>query len=534
MKNILSLLKMQIDNKTDILKAASPKTMIPAVLKAVLILGLGTLAVSFGLSRVFNLGFAINAELLGIILVVTQLLSLVFAVGNVINTLYLCKDNEMLICLPVTPNQLFVSKLLLIYIKEIAANAMITLPIFITLGTFARLGVSYYLSLVILTLLLPVFPIAIAAFVSLPIMWVIRFLKKHTFLSIVVIFGLVCTCLWGYLSLIGNIAGEFNIVEKQYETVLKTNEFIQTVGNKIPLYFPLGRAMLSSNEWYVFPIFIALCVVVAAVAILFTRRLFFKIAMSSIENTVKVKPKMKKFKGRSRFASLFQKELFCVFRSSAEIFEYFLFTILMPFIVFSYDKLLMTVATNNSAGPKMIAGAHVMVVAILAMLSNISSASAVSRDGGNFHTSKIIPVDFFTQMLVKFSFNGVFTVGAIIITAIISMFFYPTWEILLGSVAVAMAAIGHIAYCISCDVKNPTISAQGDEEASTVSKSTTKCLIVGLLIGFIMGMVVMLMSGVENKLLPYLVIIIGAFIYMLNRVVNLILRINHNYDKIEM
>ena len=125
MKNILSLLKMQIDNKTNILKAASPKTMIPAILKAVLILGIGTFAVSFGLSRVYNsLRFAINAELFGIVLLVTQLLSLAFAIGNVINTLYLCKDNEMLICLPVTPNQLFVSKLLLIYLKEIAANAV--------------------------------------------------------------------------------------------------------------------------------------------------------------------------------------------------------------------------------------------------------------------------------------------------------------------------------------------------------------------------------------------------------------------------
>lgn len=535
MKKILSLLRMQIDNKTNILKTASPKTMIPAVVKALVILGLGTFIVSFGLSRVYNnIRFAINAELFGIVLLVTQLVSLVFAVGNVINTLYLCKDNELLICLPVTPNQLFISKILLIYLKEIAANAMITLPIFITLGTFARFGAFYYLSLVILTLLLPILPIAVAAFVSLPIMWVIKFLKKHTFLSIVVIFGLICACLWGYMSLIGNIAGEINIVERSYEIILEFNAFVDSVGNKILVYYQLGRAMINLDEWYFFPIFVAVCGAVATVAILFTRRLFFKIAMSSLENTVKAKPKLKEFKRRSQFGSLFQKELFCVFRSTSEIFEYFLFTIIMPFIVFSYDKLLMTVAVNNSVGPRMIAGAHVMVVAILAMLSNISSASAVSRDGGNFHTSKTIPVNFFTQMFVKFSFNVVFTIGAILVTAIISVFFYPAWQIILGSIAVAMAAVGHIAYCISCDIKNPTISAQGDEAASTVSKSTTKCLVAGMLIGFIMGFVVMLMSGVENKLLPYFIIIGGAFIYMLNRVVNLVLRINHNYDKIEM
>lgn len=533
MKNVWYLLKMQLDNKTNLLKMASPKVMFPALVKALTILAIAVGVVIFGLSRIFNLGFAINAELFGLVLLVTQLLSLVFAVGNVINTLYLSKDNEMLVCLPVTPDQLFVSKLLMIYIREIAVNGLITLPIFITLGVFSGAGVCFYLSLPLFVLLLPVFPIVIAAFLSIPVMWIIKFLKKHTFLSIIVVFGLISVCLWGYLSAIGSIASEFNIADKQIETVLETNKVIATVGNKIPLYYQLGQAMTTFKMWYWFPIFIALCAAVSVIAVLFTRGLFFKVAMSSLENTVKVKAKVKKFKKRSPFVSLFQKEIFCVFRSSTEVFEYFLFTILMPFIVFSYDKLLMSI-TVNQAGINMIAGAHVMVVAMMAMLSNISSASAVSRDGGNFHTSKTIPVDFFTQMMVKFSFNAVFTVCAIILTAVVSVFIYPAWQIVLGSVAVAMAAIGHIAYSISSDIKNPTISAVGDEDSSTVSKSTTKCLVLGLIIGFILGMIVILMSAVENQILPYLIIIGLSFLFMVNRIVDLVLRINYNYDKIEM
>ena len=524
---------MQLDNKTNLLKMTSPKVMIPALSKALAILAIAVGVVIFGLSRIFNLGFAINAELLGLVLLVTQLLSLVFAVGNVINTLYLSKDNEMLICLPVTPDQLFVSKLLMIYIREIAVNALITLPIFITLGVFSGPDICYYLSLPLFVLLMPVFPIVVAAFLSIPVMWIIKFLKKHTFLSIVVVFGLISACLWVYISAIGSIASEFNIADKQIETVLEINKVIASVGSKIPLYFQLGQAMLSFKMWYWFPIFMVVCAVVSVVAVLFTRRLFFKVAMSSLENTIKIKARVKKFKKRSRFVTLFRKETFCVFRSSTEVFEYFLFTILMPFIVFSYDRLLMTI-TVNQAGINMIAGAHVMVVAMMAMLSNISSASAVSRDGSNFHTSKTIPVNFFTQMMVKFSFNAVFTVGAIILTALVSVFIYPAWQIALGSLAVAMAAVGHIAYSISSDIKNPTISAVGDEESSTVSKSTTKCLVVGLAIGFVLGMIVILMSSVQNEVLPYLIIIGLSFLYMVNRIVDLVLRINYNYDKIEM
>ena len=533
MNTLLSLLKFQIDNKTDLLKASSPKAMIKAILRVVVLLSLITYGVGFALSKVLVLGFLVTPELLGLVLLITQAISLVFATATVINTLYLARDNELLICLPITPNQLFVSKLLVIYLKELAVNAMISVPLLLTLSYSAGAGLSYYLSIPILLLLLPIFPIVIAAFISMPIMAIIRFLQKHTLLSIVVVFSIIAGLLFLYLTFIGSIASEFKIASEQFETVRKINVAISEIGKYIIVYFQLATAMFSFSSWYYYAFYLLACTVVSILAILFTRHVFFKLAMTSLENTVKAKGKVKQFKKRSIFATLFQKEMFCVFRSFSEVFEYFLFTILMPFIVISYDKLLMTI-TVNQAGINMIAGAHVMVVAILAMLSNISSASAISRDGGNFHTSKIIPVGFLHQILVKLAFNAVFTFAAILITAAISILIYPVWQVLLGSLAVAMAAIGHIAYCIDADVKNPTINLQGNEEASTVSKSTPKALIYGLAIGFALGLIVIMMSTLENQLIPYLVILALSFIFMVYRVYTMILRVNLCYEKIEM
>lgn len=533
MKTIFKLLKLQIDNKTDLLKTARPKTMAAAIGKVLLLLALLTFGVSLALSKVFNVGFNINAELVSVVLLVTQLLSVVFAIGSVINTLYLCNDNEMLFCLPITPNQLFISKLLMIYLRELAVNSAILAPILLTLGSFSSFGVSFYLSIPVLLLLLPVFPIVIAAFLSVPIMGIIRFLKRHTLISILVIFGLVATVLWGYVTLIGGFASDFDIAGNQIETASKVNGAIFRFGQVNYLYIHLARAMLDFSLWHAFALFLLVSVAMAALTVLFTRRLFFKIAMTSIEKTVKVKKREKHFVRRSVFSSLFRKELLCVFRSSTDVFEYFLFTLLMPFIVFSYDRLLMSI-TVNQYGTNMIAGAHVMVVAILAMLSNISSASAVSRDGGNFYTSKIVPVSYFAQMTVKFCFNAVFTVGAVLVTAVISLFTYPAWQVLLGSLAISMAAIGHIAYCIDSDVHYPTVNLQGDEKAGTVSKSTPKALIYGLVIGFLMGLTVILMSSMENQLIPYLLLIGAAFVFMLYRVWFMILRIQSRYDKIEM
>ena len=165
MKTILALLKLQIDNQTDLLKMKSPKKMIIALLKVLLPLVLATVGVKLAFSVVFGKGVWIDEGIISIFLLATQVVSLFFAIGNIINTLYLCKDNEMLICLPATPNQLFVSKILLIYLREIAINATICIPLFVALGMQGVLGLTFYLSLPLLILILPLLPIILATVV---------------------------------------------------------------------------------------------------------------------------------------------------------------------------------------------------------------------------------------------------------------------------------------------------------------------------------------------------------------------------------
>ena len=257
--------------------------------------------------------------------------------------------------------------------------------------------------------------------------------------------------------------------------------------------------------------------------------------MSSLENTIKGKKKVRPFKKSSAFVSMIKKETLCIFRSPTDVFEYFLFTLLMPFIVFSYDRLLSTI-TVNQAGTNMIAGAHVMVVAILAMLSNIVSASAISRDGGNFYSSKIVPVNFYTQVFAKLVFNAIFTCGALLVTMFVSFFSKNAvpWQVILGTIAVMIASIGHIAWSIDMDIKNPTINLQGDEESSITSKSTPKSVIAGLIIGFILGIIIILMSHLQTLIIPYLLIIALSLGFTLYRLYVLVLRIHMCYNKIEM
>lgn len=534
MRTMFNLLRLQIDNHTDLLKTASPRKMLVSVIKILLLLIAITGALAYGFTQIFFLGFAINAELIALVLLIVQGLTLVFTVAHVIGTLYLSKDNELLICLPVTANQFFISKILLVYFKEFAFNAMLCLPLFLCLGVFGGFGISFYCAIPLYLILMPILPIILASFLSIPIMRVLAFLKRHSVLAIIVLLVSVASALWAYISLIAGLAGSFNIVEQQMQLVASINQTVRAVGSKIFVYFQLAQAMLSFSAWYYIPLFLVLCALLSVATVMIIRPFYFRIAMPQLENRVTARSKKeKKFHHTTAFFSLIKKEMLCIFRSPSEVFQYFLFTLLMPFIVISYDRLLMTVSVNQ-AGVNMVAGSHVMIVAILAMLSNISSASAVSRDGATFHTSKIIPVNYFTQIFAKLTFNAIFTLGAVIVTAGIALFSYPAWQIMLGSIAVCIAAIGHIALCLEMDIKHPSVCMQGDEEASTTSKSTPYALLSGLLIGFIMGLFLILQSTAKNVVMPYILLIVLSVIFAVWRVWNLVLRVELAYDKIEM
>ena len=131
------------------------------------------------------------------------------------------------------------------------------------------------------------------------------------------------------------------------------------------IYYQLGNSMFTFTSWWWILIYLVMCLILVFFTIIFTRYYYFKTATMLFESNV-IKVKDKKYNHRSPFMSLLFKEIYCIFRSPGAVFEYFLFTLLMPFVVVAYDKLLMSV-TVNEAGTNMIAGSHVMVVAIMAL-----------------------------------------------------------------------------------------------------------------------------------------------------------------------
>lgn len=476
------------------------------------------------------LGFASNKHLLALVLLVTQVISLIFATGNIIKVLFQNRDNELLMTMPVSPNQVFVSKVILSYIQELIINTTITLPLLISIAILGKFSIYFYCMLPIVLILLPILPTALALLISIPVSHIINFFKRHTISSTILILAAVVTCVVLYSKLLSNFAESFNIVSKQIETIITINNALIKF-SKINVFFSLFvDAILSITKIYYLLIYVFTCAIIMGLAVLAVRPFFFKVAMSNLENFKGVY-KEGRFKSRSKFRSLLYNEFINVFRSPGIIFEYFLFTILMPFVVVVYDNLLLGLVVNQS-GSLMINGAHLLIVGIFCTLSNIYSASAISREGVNFYLIKTAPVDYYTQTFAKVAFNAMFSVGSIIITGIVSCFYLNIWVVIFTTIICIFLSLGHIFYCFDNEIKQPTLDWYDSGEISKISKNTTKAIVASILIALVSGVVVMTLST-KIGLWSFAIMLIISIAYCLYMLYVLILRVSYKYETLE-
>ncbi len=531
MSQILKLFKFQLDNKYNLFKSRDVKAFFISLFKSICLIGAITLVLYLILNKIFTLLFiTINQNAISVVLLVTQAISFAFAIASTINTLYMSKDNELLMVLPVTFNQLFVSKIMVLYVSELIFNTLYMLPVFLCLGWLGRLSIVYFASLIFIIPLLPLLPIALASILSIPIMFVLKFFKRHNVLSIVSILLVVATVFVLYMSFVTKLSSVINIAEKQVATGLKINNWLVSTGSKIIVYYQIALAMLNFKYFY-FPLaFLGGSVLLVVMCFALIKPFYYKISTINLETTSVVRTKHRPFKHRGVFAELFINEVRMVFRSPGYIFQFFLFPLFMPLIVFTYDKLLINIAVNQ-AGQNMIFGSHVLVLGIIALMSNTISSIAISKEGGTFYIAKTTPINYRVQALAKLSFNAVFTVGAILVTTIVTIIATDlnVWIALLSSLVVTILALGHICHSFDLDLQKPVLDWYDNSEISTIGKNTTKSMIYALALPVLLCLIITLF-GLKGIFIALAI----SVIYLVGRIHLLNIRLDYYYTRMEI
>ena len=535
MDRIKKAFRFQIDNKFNLFKTHNLKALFLNVLSRLLLFAGIALGLYLALSRMFTLlGLQVNASFLALVLVGCQAVSFAFGIANIITTLYLSKDNELLMVLPITFNEIFISKIMVLYVSDLIFSLTYLLPVFVALGILGDLGTAFYVVSFLLMPILPIFPIALASIFSIPLMMVVRFFKRHLVLSVLVLLAIVACAFVGYMEIVTNLSGAFNIADKQIESGLKINRKIYELGMSMIGYFHVAESFYDLTLLYRPILFFILSVSLFCTCFSLIRPFYFRIATMTTENNSRSAKRKKKFKKRTPFQSLLINEIRSVFRSPGYLFQYFLFPLFMPLIVYTYDKLLISIVVNQ-AGQNMIIGSHVLVLSLIALMSNTISSTAISREGGTFYIAKCTPVSFYVQVKAKIAFNAIFTIGAVLVTTLTTLQFtdYNAFTVIATGVCVSIMSLGHICHSFDMDLINPVLDWYDNSEITSISKSTTICIVYALLLSLLSCMVIIFAASV-NMYFAFGCLFVISTLYCLARVHLLAVRTKYYYEKMEI
>lgn len=127
----------------------------------------------------------IPSSVLTTVLAVMMGLSIIFTTMGLVKSLYLSKDNLVLLTFPAKPTMVFLSKLLVYYIRELKKNFMFLIPFFCGYGIALGYAFYYYLWVMVLFVLVAAVPVLVGALLSIPSLFIYQFLKKYPFVKYV-------------------------------------------------------------------------------------------------------------------------------------------------------------------------------------------------------------------------------------------------------------------------------------------------------------------------------------------------------------
>ncbi len=312
-------------------------------------------------------------------------------------TLYLGEDNKIMLPLPVSPFELLLCKMAVVYTNITMMTGMLGLVFFLPTLLAFEAGVSYYIVVFLSILTMPLFGTALGCLINIIIMTVLRLKvdkEKLAFISTLVIIVAVI----GYNLLI--------ITEPDFATIISSAEFTK--------YFMPGvifakEAVLGNNIAINMLIVIAINTV-AFVGIAFICQKIFYNRISVLDDNFTKKSKTKvgelSIKSTSAFRAYLTKEFKMLFRTTANLTYIFLMGIYMPLVMiisFAVQFSSMEIGLSSMEFSMIQDFVYFFFLGVIVYQAGITQGglTCISRDGGNAYVMKYLPISIKKQLIAK-------------------------------------------------------------------------------------------------------------------------------------
>lgn len=554
MKHLKSLVAMQLRDKVDLSfikdKKEALRTIVFSLLKFIVVT-----AVVYIILYLCNLvgifSYDESPNVVTLILTISLSLSLISCTVELMKTLYFAEDNKVLITLPVDSNKIFLSKLIVYYIYELKKSISFIIPI--TLGCVILLVTNNLCSsLVFVWMWLPLIlmiaiPVLFGALLSIPIMYVYRFIKKYNFVQIISVIIVLVGVIWGVVALINLLPENIDLINNWPIISRNIHDFLLAVENKLNLFAQLVYTFIGEKanlRYYLnfitiikFVVLILINVVLIVLTYFLSRPIFFKMMSKSFE-TEKTETLVAQNKKRSKYFTFINKELVMNLRTLDISINYLIIYIAVPILILFINKLF-NAMTPSSMGFRLIYAFNVLLICLPLLASNALVATYYSSEGRAAYMKKTKPIYALYPLFIKIIFNIIFSIPSIVATVIIfgSLTNIGALSILIFIFGVFFIHVGHMIGSATLDIMNP----QNEQYATTgqvvdnpnENKSTILAFIISIIYTVIAYVLLYEASLAGSVVGGFFKLMLISLVYLVSNIYMFIVRIKAYYYEVQ-
>ena len=451
----------------------------------------------YEMTDIFVKRSGLGYEWLVMVTCATMIIATIVSIVTVIKNLYLTGDNELLLQFPVTSAEILLSKSIYCFIHNVVVCILVILPFYVSFGVVLGDNVSkgYFVEAIIDVLLISLVPYSLANILAVPVMMVTNKLKSKYLVMLILLTIVLCGAFIAYMEIVQLV---MKYLQKESVSLfsakmIENYRWFGSVAYPFKWYANMLSgtilANLSNKEIGLSFLYVALITIALVVSGFFvTVKLYYRTILNGIEGTKEAYKFKTKMRVHSPFNALLKREFLMIYRSFNYSFQYLAMAIAAPIMVYYCNNIAVTFG-SSSVGNRIVPGLSLLVIIIFSTMIVSFAATTISREGSEFYMTKIIPVNFTTQVATKFFLYAIVGFLSVSFSCLaIGLAFGPTAEkpvvttidvVAIWGIA-EMITLALTALSVWADVAGPTFNVSGDGEMVHANKNIAIVIFTGI------------------------------------------------------
>lgn len=440
------------------------------VLLALLFLALGFIfyEMACGLGA-YTLGYGFNWLYFALLALIAMALGVFGSVFNTYASLYLPKDNDLLLSLPIPANKLLLARLGGVYVTSLMYSAWVWIPVIIAYFVRVPLNVLNVLFPILLTFVIALF----VSILSCILGWVVALIaskaKGKSFLTVFLSLAVIALYYVVYFKIVGSIG----------EIASHITELGDTVKSWLHYVYLLGTAADGKTSSMI--LVTAITIALAALCFFVLSKTFMRFALVSESGTKKVKVKGD-YTQKPQKTALLNRE----YKHFSSVPTWMLNggfgLLILPLgaiaLVIKCDAIRAVLPSFSAEVPALFAALPVYLMAIVCIIvsTNCILPVSVSMEGKSLWQIQSLPIETWEILHAKEKMSVQLNVYPAIISAIIGGMVF---ELQIGEIALTCCAVWFFVWMFSdfglfLNLKNPNFNWTNE---ATLTKQSVPVLI---------------------------------------------------------